>query len=388
MIDEIKHSQFGRLSSRFYDWLHREMAPTLVRERVLGASLLACLLATVYWLGIASDRFVSEARVIIQRTDLSSGQSMDFSSLLAGMGDGNRADQVLLRDYLLSVDVLEALDRVLNLRAHYSNDDADLLSRMWFEDAEIEWFHRHYLKRTSVEFDEFSGVLVIHAQAYDAETANAVAKLLVAEGEAFMNRMVHHLAREQVEFLERQVDERNERMLDARDAVLTYQNEEGLVAPQATSESVVKTIAQFEAERARLEAERSALEAYLVEDHPSIIQLTQQIQAIEKQIKQENIKLTAMEGETLNRVVERYERLELDAEFAEEVYRTALIALEKGRVEATRMIKKVSVIQTPTMPEYPLEPRRFYNTVVFILVTMLLAGVIHMLAAIVRDHKD
>lgn len=70
------------------------------------------------------------------------------------------------------------------------------------------------------------------------------------------------------------------------------------------------------------------------------------------------------------------------------MYKTALAALERGRVEATRTIKKVSVLQTPTLPEYPLEPRRWYNTLVFFLVAMLLAGVVHLVAAIVRDHTD
>jgi capsular polysaccharide transport system permease protein len=48
----------------------------------------------------------------------------------------------------------------------------------------------------------------------------------------------------------------------------------------------------------------------------------------------------------------------------------------------------VSVIQAPTEPEYPLEPRRLYNTVVFMLVALMLAGVAHLMLAIVRDHKD
>jgi capsular polysaccharide transport system permease protein len=78
----------------------------------------------------------------------------------------------------------------------------------------------------------------------------------------------------------------------------------------------------------------------------------------------------------------------MNAEFAQDVYKSALLALEKGRVEATRNIKKVSVLQSPTEPQYPLEPRRIYNTFVFILVTLLIAGIVHLLAAIIRDHKD
>jgi len=59
------------------------------------------MLAVFYWGIIASDRYVSEAHVVIQKTDLSGSQSLDFSSLL-GSGGGNHADQMLLRDHLLS----------------------------------------------------------------------------------------------------------------------------------------------------------------------------------------------------------------------------------------------------------------------------------------------
>jgi len=51
----------------------------------------------------------------------------------------------------------------------------------------------------------------------------------------------------------------------------------------------------------------------------------------------------------------------MDAGFAEDVYKTALVALENGRIEATRTLKKVSVLQRPTVPQYPLEPRRIYK---------------------------
>jgi capsular polysaccharide transport system permease protein len=86
--------------------------------------------------------------------------------------------------------------------------------------------------------------------------------------------------------------------------------------------------------------------------------------------------------------VEEYQRLEMAAGFAHDIYKTALVALEKGRVEATRNLKKVSVVQNPTLPQQPLEPRRLYNIIVSVLVTLLVAGIVHLLAAIVRDHKD
>ncbi|PZP50050.1 MAG: chain-length determining protein, partial [Azospira oryzae] len=163
MIERIQQSRLGRIPGRLYKWLQHEMAPALLRRRIIGAALIAWLLAAVYWLLIASDRYVSEARVIVQRADLAGVQGADLSGLLNGLAGGgaSRADMLLLRDHLRSVDMLKKLDAALNLRAHYSDASRDLLSRMWFADAPMEWFHRHYLSRVSIELDDYAGVLTI-----------------------------------------------------------------------------------------------------------------------------------------------------------------------------------------------------------------------------------
>ena len=135
-------------------------------------------------------------------------------------------------------------------------------------------------------------------------------------------------------------------------------------------------------------AKRQAMLGYLSPNAPDITQVDFQIKALEQQKKEEEVRLTSTKGQALNRVVEEYQRLQLEAEFAQDVYRTALVALEKGRVEATRTLKKLTIVQSPTLPEYPLEPRRLYNIIVFALGALLLAGIAHLLGAIIRDHKD
>lgn len=360
----------------------------LRRRKIIGIALIASLIAALYWVVIASDRYVSEAHVIIQRTDLPGGQTMDFASLFAGVANNSRADQLLLRDHLLSVDMLRKLDEELGLRAHYSDSSHDLLSRMWFQDESIEMFHRYFLSRVQVEFDDYSGLLIIKAQAYDAQMAQRITAALVQEGERFMNQLAHELAQAQVSFLNQQVVQMNERVLQTRSAVLEFQNKKGLVSPQATTENISAIIARLEAQRSDLQTQRAGLQAYLVPEHPSIVMLNQQIAAVERQINQEQAKLASPAGKTLNSTVEQFQRLELEAAFAQDVYKTALVALEKGRVEATRTIKKVSIMQAPSLPEYPLEPLRYYNALIFLLAAMLLAGVAHLLVAIVRDHTD
>lgn len=380
MIDRIKQA-------RLATWARGWLVPTLLRRRTFGTAFVTSLLAVLYFGFIASDRYVSEAHIIIQHTDLGTDSSISLSSLL-GTSGASRTDQLFLRDHLLSIDMLKKLDAKLNLRVHYSGWHHDPISRMWFEDASMEWFHSYYRSRVSVELDDYNGILVIKAQAYDSKTAHAIATMLVKEGEHFMNAMSHELAREQVAFLEKQVASMSERTLQARQVVVQYQNQEGLVSPQETAENFASIINRLEGQRTDLQTRRATMLSYLMPDNSNIVDLNLQIAAVEKQIIREQRRLASPDGKTLNRTVEEFQRLQMNAEFVQDVYKTTLVALEKGRVEATRTLKKVSILQSPSEPQYPLEPRRIYNIIVFVLSTLLIAGIVHLLAAIIRDHKD
>lgn len=383
MIDRIRRHPVPR----FFERVHHRLAPHFVRRRAFQAALVGIVLAILYWGVIASDRYVSEADVVVDRTDVGGGQSIDFSALITG-GGRSVYDLMLMRDHLLSVDMLQKLDARLKLRIHYSDWKRDPFSRMWSEDAEQEFFHKHYLSRVSIELDDAVGVLRIKAQAYNPEMARAIASALVEEGERFMNETAHRLARDQVDFLEKEVDRMSERLLKARRAMVDFQNAKGFISPQATAESLGTIVARLEGQLTELKAKREAMLGYLSPSAPDIALIDLEIGAIVKQLRTEQGRLTSPKGGTLNRTVEEFQRLEMETIFAQDVYKTALVALEKGRMEATRNLKKVSIVQSPTLPQYPLEPRRVYNTVVFTLSVLMLAGIVQLLAAIVRDHKD
>lgn len=360
----------------------------IARNGTLIFAFLLSILASVYWGKIASDRYVSEAHIIIQSTDIASGQSVDFTSLFAGMGGDSKSDQMLLRDRLLSIDMLKILDDKLDLRSHYSDKTRDILSRMWEKDVPQEWFYEYYRSRVSIEFDDYAGVLIIRAEGYNPTTAQAITATLVEEGGRTMNEMAHDLAREQVSFIEKQVNEMAKKFQRARLAVIAYQNQKGLVSPQDTAKSLSNTIEQLHSQQISLQAQRNVLLGYLAPQAPGVVELDLQLSALEEQIAKEESQLTAPKGNTLNIVIEEFERLQLTAGFAEDTYKTALVALEKSRMEATRTLKKIAVLQTATLPEYPVQPRRIYNSIVFLLMTLLVSGIIQLLAAIIRDHRD
>ncbi|ALM87360.1 chain-length determining protein [Bordetella sp. N] len=362
--------------------------PTRIFRRLIQLSLVVGLAVSVYWGFFASDRYVSEANVIIRKTDSANLPSPDLVSLL-GAGASlsvSRADQLLLRDYLLSLDMLKKLDARLDLRKHFSNSSYDIVSRLWFKD--IEFFYRFYLRMVDVEYDEYAGVLRIKVQAYDQDTAYEIARLLVAEGEDYMNELGHQMAEAQIGFLTVQVEKAQERFQQASQALLKYQNEKGLLSPTATAESINAIVASLEGQRAQLQTQLASLPKTLERSHPNILMLRQAIDAVDRQIADEKAKLATPSGSPLNASVEAFQRLQMQVSFTEDLYKSALLGLEKGRNDSLRLLEKVSVLQSPTLPEYPMEPRRVYNIVVTLLIALVVAGTLNLLESIVLDHVD
>lgn len=349
-------------------------------------ALVAILLVSFYWFVWAQDRYISSATVVLESPQVAAPE-ISFASLMGGGGSGNTHDLLLLREHLLSVDMLRHLDEALNIRQHYS-EHGDIFAKLRDPDAPIEALHKYYLRRVNIELDEYAGVLNISVQAYTPEFARDMTALLLEAGENHMNQMGHRLAEEQVLFLEQQMVRLEERFRETRNQLLEFQNEYGLVSPTATVESLNQVVATLEGDLARLQAQRDALASFQSSQSAELRQVERNIAALRDQISEQSERLAQAAGGALNRVSAEYGTLELQAQFAQETYSSALAALENTRLEAARQLKQVSVLQSPLFPEYPTEPRSLYNSTVFAIIMIFLAFILSMIIMIVKDHRD
>lgn len=348
-------------------------------------AVIAIAVVGAYWHLWAEDRYVSRATVVLESPEIAP-PSISFGGLLGG-GAGEQRDLLLLREHLLSVDMLNRVTAELPFREHYSQN-GDWFSRLRDIQAPTEDLHRYFKRRAIVDMDDYPGVLRIEVQAFEPEFALKLAELLLAAGEEHMNHMGQRLAEEQVHFLEIQVERLHDRMIAAHNDLLAFQNREGLVSPTQTIEAFNQIIARLEGELASLQAKRKAMASYQSQASSEMVRTASEIDALREQIQIQRDRLAQATGESLNRISAEYEALALQAEFARETYSRAIAALENTRIEAARKLKQVSVLQSPSTPEYPIEPKRTYNTVVFALLALFAALIAHMLLLIIRDHRD
>lgn len=347
---------------------------------------IAILCASGYWSLWATDRYVSQATIVVQSARGAPISTFSISSLLTGGG----AHQLLvLREYLLSTDMLKKLDAALDLRSHYSSDAIDFFSRLASPDVPMERFHEYYLERVSVTLDEYANVLRIEAQAYDAQTAHAIVTMLLHAGEVHLNKMSQQLAEAQIEFIKDQVEELKQRVKHAKEALLAYRNAHELISPTGAVESLSTVVATLQGKLAKLSAHRRALGMTHSPSSPAMLEVSREINALKAQIKDLRSRMASSSaGAALNRLSAKYETLKLRLEFARKMYTSALAALESTRVQAASSLKQVAVLQSPTMPEYPMAPRRLHNIIVFTILAVVGTLIVHLLMAIVRDHRD
>lgn len=354
------------------------------RNPYWGICIAVIVLVSAYWTLWATDRYVSRTVVVLESPQLAS-PDISMSSILGG--GGGSSDLLLLREHLLSVDMLRRAQETLDLREHYSSH-GDFFARLRDPDVPIEDLHQYYRSRVQIDMDEYAKVLKIEVQAFTPEFAHQLATLLLEAGEEHMNEMGQRLAEEQVLFLEQQLGRLSERLDVARADLLDYQNEHGLVSPTNTVESLNQVVGTLEGELARLQARRSALGSFQSAQSSEMVRVESEIRALREQIDQERDRLAQATGDSLNRISSEYQTLELRAQFAQETYSSAMSALENTRIEAARTLKQVSVLQSPVLPEYAVEPRRLYNATVFGILALFVTFILNMIVLIVRDHRD
>ncbi|EKB18659.1 polysaccharide transporter [Aeromonas veronii] len=342
-------------------------------------------LAALYYGAIASDRYVSQASLIIKQADQLK-MLPDALSML-GLGGSNHQDVLVIQDYLKSWDMLDTLDKELQLKKHYQSDSADMFSRLP-EDATREEFLAFYRDHLTISLDELSGVLTVNLQAFEPEYAKRVVTLMLKESEGFINRLSHQVAMDQLKFVETEVARSHERLLQEREKMLAFQNQHQLMSPEATSTAMIGVVSELEAELVRQDAELKRLQIYMNPSAPDVIAVKDRVEALTRQLAQEKMRLTSGDKKSLNEVNADYQAVQVQTQLAADVYKTGLVSMEQARVEAYRKLKHLLVVSQPSVAEEAEYPRRLYNLATIGVLLCLFYGLVVMGLATLREHQD
>jgi capsular polysaccharide transport system permease protein len=367
----------------------RQIVQVKIKTPFVVFVVVPTLLFAFYQLLWATERYESQAQVIVQQPD--SAATMDSSlALLSGLGVSttSSADPQLLETYINSNDMLNYLDQTLDLKKYYSEPEADIFSRLK-ADATQEDFLEFYQKHITVEIDEKSGVISISVQSFDPQFAQKLAEQIVSRSEWYINNIGHQLAEAQLSFIkvEHQLDE--DKLKKAQVTLLNFQQKYHLLDPSAEGVAMQQIAYGIEGQIATKEAELKSLTNIMSEHAPQVKASRNDLEALRKQLLNERNKLAQDGGQAIpvSEILAKYTDLRVAMEIALQSYTSSKISLEKSRIEAYRQLKYLITVQSATKPEQSTYPDAFYNISLFFILAAMIFAIIRIIYAVVHELK-
>ena len=360
--------------------------------------LLPFVLFAFYQLVWAAPRYESRAQLIIQQPD--GMATMDPSlALLSGLGvsGSSTADTEIAKAYIHSEDMLNYLQTHSDLKQHYHNG-GDIFSRL-SSDPSIEDLLEYYISYTNVEIDENSGVIKILVQGFTPEFANTLTQTIVNRTEWYINSIGHQLADAQLKFIKLEHTRVEQRLRDAQKRILTFQQTNNLLDPEAEGAALQQITYGLESEIASKSAQLKGLRSAMTDRAPQVVMLGAELSALKIQLELERERLSQQQGQSsansnglkketaVSEVLAQFADLKIELELAVQGYTSSEISLDKARIEAYRQLKYLVVVESATLPQDNQYPKTLYNILLFAVLQLMLFGIGKIILATVKELR-
>ncbi len=366
-------------------WVQEDLRSARLNFRSYRWVLVITAIAALYYAFLASDRFITEAQVYVKSTN-SAAPTLPQLSLIAGVGSGAR-DGLVLQQYIHSADMLRHLNDTIGLFDHFSSDEWDIIARLPSAPTQ-EQFLAYYRDKVDILINAESGVLTVRGEAFSAAYSQQLVAEIIAESERFINAVNQRIAAQEIQFVEQEMIRARTQLEGARDSMLSFQNDNGLLNPEYTGAALQQVVNELESQLVELQTEYRVLKSYLNETTPQVVAVRDRIASVEAQLLEERAKISSNDTRSINEINARFKELELEFKLASALYTATLQALEQARVESYHQLKHLVVVQSPSLPDEALAPRKLYNLTTLFVLLSLAYGIITMIHATIREHRD
>ena len=348
--------------------------------------LLPFLLIAFYFLFIASDRYASGAGFAVRNMSAQSGTDL-LGSVTGLVGSGSStSDSYIVVKFLESRDLLQSLIDETNFLQIYGNNAIDTISRIP-EDLLIEERLKSWKRYIDASFDPSSGIIRFEVQAFQPEEAHLIASKILEQVKVLTNELSEQARKDSMSYAEKELALAEARLLEARTDLRLFRKNTNSVDLSASAMAQIELLANLEKELIEIKARIEVLKESLNEDAPSIKALERKAEALEFQISEKSggLKITGQSNE-LSSLLANQEELQTQKTFAETSYASAMASLEASRMEASRNQRYLAIYTHPSLPEYPIYPKRLLYSLFAFIGLNLLWALGTLIALSVQDH--
>ena len=352
--------------------------------------LLPFAVSVWYLFARAADQYHSTTAFSVRSEEIGSAAA-GLLGALTQAGSGSASDTDILFDYIRSQEMVAAVDRRLDLRSIYNQAAPRDFYFTLGEDPSIEALTAAWHRMVQVDFESHAGIIQVRANAFTPEGATAIAKAVLDESTALVNRLSDQAREDAVRFARDELATIEENPQGPAGEARRLPPEEPPRRPAADVAGQMGLLSALQGELAKAMVERDQLLSFVGENDQRVVQAERRIAAIERRIDAERgtLGVSGASGtETaLADVVGTYEELKVDLEFTSTAYTQAMAALAAARAEARRQSRYLAAHVLPTTAEQSLYPRRTMLAGLALLFLTLGWGILMLVYYNIRDSR-
>lgn len=375
------------VTNQFASRRQRSLGSKRVHWLFLATVVVPTSIAIVYYGLLASDVYVSESQFVVRSPDKPAASGLGI--LLKSVGFSNAGDEIFAtQDYVVSRDALRELNRSRAVEIAYTRPGISIFNRFnplgW--NGSFEDLYDYYTDKIGIEHNSTSSITTLSVKAYSAQDAQRFNRQLLAQAEALVNRLNSRGQGDLVAYAKRETEEAEQAGLRASRELARYRDQRGVIDPEKQATVQLQLVSKLQDELIGARTQLAQLRA-LAPENPQIPALKTRIDSLTREIDVAVGRVTGTSGSLAGSAV-RYQRLELEREFADKRLSAALASLQEARNEARRQQAYVERIVQPSLPDKALLPRRFRGVVATFAFAFIVWSIMTMLIAGIREHSQ
>lgn len=369
-------------------------APKIKKKRkscnwLLWVSIILPTTLSVAYFGLmASDQYISESSFIVRSANKQNTVTGLEALFQTGSLSRSQDDAYAVQKYMSSRTALEALAQQMPIRSFYE-DKGDIFSR--FNGLGIEGsheaFYQYYREKLHINLDSISGITTLRVQSFDAAESQKINQSLLKKGEDLINQINDRARTDTVKFAEQAVDVAQEKVHGTAAALMEFRTTNGILDLKEQSAIQLRLVSKLQDELITIQTQLDQVRA-VTPDNPQVSGLMTRKKSLLKEIAQQTRTLTGATGESIANKAAEYQRLVLDNELAEKQLTVAISSLESAKSEADRQQLYLEVVAEPNRSDMPELPRRLYNIAATFIIGLMVYGILSLMIASVREHRN
>ena len=366
---------------------------------VLGV-VVPMILASYYLFAIAKDQYTSSVGFSVRSENLQ--DKLGILGGLSSLSGTSSSDTDVLYEFIQSQDLVQSIDKRINLRAIYSKPDFDPYYE-FDETGSIEDLVDYWQSMVKIFYDRGTGLIELRVHAFDPVDAQRIAQEIYDQSSAMINNLSAIGRDDSTRYAKEDLSRAMEEVKAARTALTTFRSRNLIADPSANVQGQMGLLNSLQQQLTEAMIELNLLRASAkAETDPRVQEMERRIRVIEDLIERERNKFGAgsegdligqgqadstNEGGKYSALLGQFEALNVDREFAEAAYLTARGGYDAALATAQRQSRYLAAHVRPTLAETPRYPERLLSAL--LLLGLLLAGwgIVLLVYYSVRDRR-